>query len=495
MTGKPGHLRIETLLFVLVFGMYAYFYQAGGWNQNTRFDLTRAMIERKSVDITPYHENTGDHAKRDGRYYCDKAPGISWLGLPAYAVAYYGFAPDPISRGFLSWSSYFVVLTSVSLISALGVVALYRMLAALNLSESRRLLLALAYAFGTMALPFSTILYGHQTAAALLIIPLAMLVRDRHELGDKRLGSGALVWVGVLLGMSVVVEYTAALGVIAICLYALWTRRPWWHVGWIVVGGAIPALLMAWYNHAAFGGPMVLPYEFSTQPHRSQGFFMGIGVPDPQALWHILLSPFRGLFFSAPWLLLALPGVVLLWRQGRDRALVTVSVVMCVLFVWLNASLVDWEGGKTFGPRYIIPAVPFLTLLCAGVLARDARRCAKASMATFVALGFVAFAMMFVATAVRPEVQVEFRNPWTDVLFPRFMEGAIATNTQHIDDYWPGDNRAAWNLGHVMGLSGRMSLLPVLGWIVLLSLTGLLLAVRANRQARPTGDVQPAQSS
>jgi hypothetical protein len=72
LASSPG-----AALFALVFVGYAYFYQAGGWNQNSRFDLTRAIVERGTLIIDRYEKNTGDESRRDGHYYTDKAPGVS----------------------------------------------------------------------------------------------------------------------------------------------------------------------------------------------------------------------------------------------------------------------------------------------------------------------------------------------------------------------------------------------------------------------------------
>src|SRR5262245_62035968 len=85
-------------LFVLVFGAYAYFYQGGGWSTNSRFDLTRAIVERGTVAIDAFHENTGDKSERDGHYYCDKAPGLSWLAVPPYALAH-AVRPGALAAG------------------------------------------------------------------------------------------------------------------------------------------------------------------------------------------------------------------------------------------------------------------------------------------------------------------------------------------------------------------------------------------------------------
>ena len=35
-------------------GLYAFFYQGGGWNQNARFDTVRALVERGNFEITYY---------------------------------------------------------------------------------------------------------------------------------------------------------------------------------------------------------------------------------------------------------------------------------------------------------------------------------------------------------------------------------------------------------------------------------------------------------
>jgi GNAT superfamily N-acetyltransferase len=70
------------ILAVALFAAYAWFFQGGGWNQNTRLALTRAVVEQQSlrIDATARVGGrlvTGDYAERDGHYYSDKAPGSS----------------------------------------------------------------------------------------------------------------------------------------------------------------------------------------------------------------------------------------------------------------------------------------------------------------------------------------------------------------------------------------------------------------------------------
>src|SRR5260370_2392205 len=79
--------RRGTVLAILLLASYAYFYEGGGWNQNTRFDLVRAIVEGHTLRIDLYHENTGDKARVGDHFYTDKAPGASLTAAPGVRLA------------------------------------------------------------------------------------------------------------------------------------------------------------------------------------------------------------------------------------------------------------------------------------------------------------------------------------------------------------------------------------------------------------------------
>jgi len=477
--------RPEAALFALVFGCYAYFYQAGGWNQNSRFDLTRAMVERHSLRIDAYERNTGDDARRDGHFYCDKAPAVSWLGVPPYAVMYWlAGAPAQPSPRLLAHGSYAAALVANALPSAIAAVFLYWLALLLGLSATWAAVVTLAYALATLAFPYSTVFYGHQLVASLHVIALTLLVSIRRGAPATR---GRLLAVGALLGAAVVVEYPAALGGAVIGLYALALVRPRPRaLAWIVAGGVLPVLLLCWYHASAFGGPLTLPYAFSTQKHRHMGWFMGLGVPDLHVLAQLLFSVRRGLFYSAPWLLLAVPGLVLLARRRDTRAEAAVCTAIVLLHLWLNTSLVDWDGGWCVGPRYLVSCLPFLVI---GVmeLVRQATTWPRAPRALFAALAGAAVALsmflMLAATAVKPEVPSWIRAPFGNYVLPAFGRGELSISTQSIDrpDAPLHGTPQAWNLGQRLGLDGKPSLLPLGLWVLA---TGSWLAFALRR--RPT---------
>src|ERR1700681_4975950 len=75
------------LLGLVIFFSFIYFYEGGGWNQNSRFDLLRAVVEGHTLQIDAYHANTQDKAHFRGHYYSDKAPGLVFLAVPFAAMA------------------------------------------------------------------------------------------------------------------------------------------------------------------------------------------------------------------------------------------------------------------------------------------------------------------------------------------------------------------------------------------------------------------------
>ncbi len=89
-------------------------------------------------------------------------------------------------------------------------------------------------------------------------------------------------------------------------------------------GAALAALTpLAAYNLAVYGGLFSQGYahlrgarEFVTGMGRG---VEGVGVPSLTALWGITFSPYRGLFVLSPFLLLAFPGFVAMWRRPAHR--------------------------------------------------------------------------------------------------------------------------------------------------------------------------------
>lgn len=466
-------------LIALLFGCYAYFYQAGGWNQNSRFNLVRAVVEDGSLRTDRFAKNTGDDAIREGHHYCDKAPGASWLATPSYAVMYWAAgAPEKPQPRWLAWAAWLSIVVAVSVPSVVAAVFLARLARALGLGETAAILVALGWGLATMGLPYATLLYGNQIAGAFLLIAFTLLVEIRRGAPATR---ARMIAAGALIGFAGATEYPAALIGLPVALYGLYVaglRRALW----AVLGGLVPLAALAWYHTAAFGSPGSFPYDYSVWPHPSTGWFMGIGKPRFDILRALLVGEYRGLLYTTPWLALALPGAVLLAMARENRLEVGVCVWAVVMFLWLNSSIPPWHGGWGAGPRYLVPMLPFAAMLAGGVLVvlrrraegsatrpRVVRGAQLAGAAVLAGLLVFSAANMLAATAVKPEIDTKWKRPYAQFVWPSWKAGKLAVSTQSIDMRGNPDRapRQAWNLGMKLGLDGHASLVPLALWSLL----------------------------
>ncbi len=160
-------------LFVLLFASYAYFYQAGGWNQNSRFDLVRAITNEHTLNIDPFQHATGDKAFFDGHYYSDKAPGIALTAVPLVAFTrpiLHALGGDPETLAGLALLSYLSTVFTAGLLTALAGVCLFTLSLELGASTAGALFAALTFGLATPIWTLATIFIGHAFAAALLVV-------------------------------------------------------------------------------------------------------------------------------------------------------------------------------------------------------------------------------------------------------------------------------------------------------------------------------------
>jgi hypothetical protein len=253
----PGpRARREILLALALLFAYGFFQQVPAWNEYSRYDLVRAVVEEGTIRIDSFHANTGDKAYFDGHYYSDKAPGTALLGVPAYALLILTGhvvgvdAPDPVA----AVAALSFVVSGVS--TVVLVLLLVRFLAPL-VGEPWALVVGIGFGFGSIALPFATMFFGHAASAAALFGAFYLLHRW------KRLGGRwTPVAAGVLAGAAVVIEIPIVLGVAVLGCYALWLGRG---VAFRFVLGGIPAaLVLLGYNWLAFGNALSVGYQYAT---------------------------------------------------------------------------------------------------------------------------------------------------------------------------------------------------------------------------------------
>lgn len=118
---------------------------------------------------------------------------------------------------------------------------------------------------------------------------------------------------------------------------------------------------------------------------------------------------------TSPVLLLGVVGLWLIARRGRLAEAVLLAAIF-LAYLLLNASFNNWGGGGTFGPRYLIPALPFLCLPLAAAF--------HALPRIGLVLRALSIAIMLLFTAVDPEMSAPARDPLFEYALPVFTSGA-----------------------------------------------------------------------
>src|SRR5437016_1677324 len=173
-------------LFLLTFVTYAYFQAGGGWNQNSQFDLTRAIVERHTFAIDAYASNTGDISRAGGHVYSNKSPALSWIAAIPYAALHAMNGGDTIEAIILN--TYILTLICVALPGALIPWILYRHARKKGFSAPWSATIALATGLATQLLPYSTIFMLHVPSGALL---LYAAISERRALAGFSAGRAA----------------------------------------------------------------------------------------------------------------------------------------------------------------------------------------------------------------------------------------------------------------------------------------------------------------
>ena len=459
------------ILAVALFAAYAWFFQGGGWNQNTRLALTRAVVEQQSlrIDATARVGErlvTGDYAERDGHYYSDKAPGSSLAAVPAVALASY-LTGSPPSPGEVTFLGYIATLATSAVPTVLSALLVAACAEALGASATGALVALGVFALGSPAWAYATLLWGTALSTFSLLGAFAAgLALRRSDDGDDGRDARLGLLVGVGGAWATITEYPAAVPAAMISVMTLagvWDdplRRRRVALG-IAAGAAVIAAVLAAYNSAAFGSALTLGYaRIRGFTGMQQGLF-GVTRPRGDVLVEILVGSYRGLGRLAPALFLGPLGLWGLTRTGARGPAIT-AMAVAAYYVLLNASYAYWDGGWTYGPRHLAPALPFLALGLAPLwdrATRDQRRVILALALWGAALAFIAVS----TTAQPPETS---RAPVSELLWPAFARGDLSLNHQSLLQPETTSTRDAvnhaWNLGERLGLSGHLSLMPLL---------------------------------
>jgi hypothetical protein len=445
--------------FVCAF-IYAFPYWSGLRNANEmpRVMLTLEIVERGTFRLDARWPqlsmgSTFDVAVTpDGHQYSNKAPGPSFVGVPAY-LALKAF--HRIAGGAPTWSeTMWACRFAASILPTLLFLPLFRRTARRFASEPAADAALVALAFGSMVYPYAQLFFSHALAAACAGGAFALAIAVVRD--DTTRPVLAALGVGFLLGWAVLADYQSALALVIVGGYVA-AHRPRALLG-IVAGGLPPALLLGFYHWTCFGAPWRTGYSFAADPAQHQGV-LGVTRPNLQAMSQALVTPDNGLLVLMPWVALSVVGAVVLWRRRVWRPEAVAAALVAVSYVLFVGSLVPEFGraGASVGPRYIAGSVPFFAWLLAAALdAVDGRAWLRAGAHGLI---LAAVVIMVTATTTFPYWPPSIQNPVHEIAFWALSRGRVSPS-----------------FGSVIGLRGAAAVVPL--YLLVAALAWILLARR-----------------
>jgi hypothetical protein len=369
-----------------------------------------------------------------GDVWSVRGPTVPLVMAPWYALA---FAWPRLDMTFAT-------LLSSSLVTAATCALLVLLGGQLGLSTRASAAAGLLYGLATMAWPYSRLGFGEPSIAFLVV--LAALLAP--------LGVGGATAAGLAVAAAAGAKWSAAALAAPFGLYLLGPLLP-------RPGRAGPAgqpdgrpirpspaplaafaaatglglALLAWHNLARYGSPLLTGYELAGREQFSTSPLFG--------LLGLTLSPYRGVLWFVPLVGAALLLAPLAARRAGPFVLLALAVLLVTLATFAGWRM--WWGGNAWGPRFLLPALPLLTLFLPLAWPRLGR-------AAHAAVGAVAALSVLVQL---PGVGVDF-NPWERALregrpdFPRSGDlsdpgtAQIVAHVNMLRDGWPCALDLAW---------------------------------------------------
>ena len=251
---------------------------------------------------------------------------------------------------------YFYSSLANPIITALTVILVYYFGITLGFSKRNACIAALIFGLVSPATVYARFDFAQPLASLLLIAALLLFFQS------KQLGSlGKLTVSGVFLGFAILTrpELVIIPGMVMVALsssiYHPLKNRFWWlGPGLFILPIGLSLLVNQIINSYRFGTFLRFGYnltsEFSLDPLHFGMAFVGN-----------LFSPGRGIFIFFPISTFGILGLVQLYKRDRWSGLLIGSVTLG--FAIFYSTWKQWDAGISWGPRFLIPALPYLTLL------------------------------------------------------------------------------------------------------------------------------------
>lgn len=317
-------------------------------NPDTHLRLTQTRIINEDGKFGLPNDVGEDHHGNiaitdSGQRHMVYNPGQSLLFLPIYFVA------DNIQEN--EADSYYTATFLVSfinyLIHALCALFLFKITSSIGFSSRKSYFVAFVFLLTSYSFSFAQSTYEHHFEMLFILLGYYFIISKSNVYYASM--------AGLAIAIGIIFRSTSVLAIPGILLLIENTKTRLYFLSFLAPG--VIAILV--YNFYRFGNPLETGYNLAWMLANGQNIEFWTVKRIPLSLIGFLFSPAKGLLFFSPTIILALIGISRLWKRHRR---LTLSILTLCGFYFLTFSMnFAWHGSIwSFGPRYILPVLPFL---------------------------------------------------------------------------------------------------------------------------------------
>ena len=389
------------------------------WTRHSFALGNSTALQRVSVDDFKYNRY----------YYSALAPGTPILSLP-FTIA--GFIVDGQFSSLATamvYSEFFVAL-----INALAIVLVYK-ICRFYFRESTSIFIALAYGFSTISWPFATFFFQSDPSAAFDLLATFFILRAVKE---KYFRFRELAFSGLALATAMTVDYVNVilfpifLIYLVVCVSSEKMERVIKTLTIFSLFSLVGGVLIGAYDYFSFGNP----FTTSEELYLGGSFFSHFSHPLILGLILNLFTPLRGLFVYCPILVFGVPGFYYMIKSKNSIKDGLLFLGLFIGIVFPYSMWYAWDAGLSYGPRFLVAAIPFL-LIPVGFLIDGPKRI-NYRIAAYIlyTFGVLTNGIAALTSALAPP------GPWLESPFvsstlPAFENGVL-------DSWWKGYISGYW---------------------------------------------------
>ncbi len=356
--------RLATPLFFLILALYIVTYVGTFISNDERalFSGTDSLVKRGEFTVNQIYwdyTNVG-MLTSEGNMVPNYEPAQMIMATPFYL---WGRSLNAAVQGAMFFSP--VVMAGAAAL-------IYLCLLELRYRRRTALLAALVFAFATLAWPYSRTFFREPLTVFAYMGAVYALLRYRYD------STRRMIWpviAGGMLGLAIITKQISIALIPSWLLLAFAAERnrtdgTWKNRLTAVVAAAAPLaaclLVNYWYTQTTLVGVELFArdiVDYTTNPQISQS------VPwrMMRGLVGLSISPYKGLFWYAPVLLLGLVGAWSFTKRFPWEGLAFLGLVAAHFLGYSRYNY--WSGGVAWGSRYMLPVIPFLVMLAAPIWA------------------------------------------------------------------------------------------------------------------------------